>query len=137
MSGDGADGAVADAVVGEIVAAGGTAVASHHSVTEPEGGQAVVGTAIDRFGRVDAVVSIAGIFGTASFEDLTVDRWRRMLAVHLDGAFHVSQAAYRAMAAQAGGPFVFVASSAGAFAASTRRATSSPASSKSSRSAAT
>ena len=72
-------------------------------------------TAIDRFGRLDAVVSNAGIFQTVPFEDLTPTDWRRMLQVHLDGGFHVSQPAFRVMKSQGYGRFVFIASSAGLF----------------------
>lgn len=116
MGGDGKDGAIADAVVTEIREAGGTAVASYDSVDSPAGGAAIVDTAVDSFGRVDAVVSNAGIFHTAPFDELTGDEWRRMLQVHLDGAFHLSQPAYRAMKAQGGGGrFVFISSSAGLF----------------------
>ena len=115
MRGDGADRGVADDVVAEITAAGGTAVASYDSVAGPEGGAAIVATALDSFGRVDVVVSNAGIFGSTMFDDLTHDEWRRMLNVHLDGAFHLSQPAYRAMKAAGGGRFVFVSSSAGMF----------------------
>lgn len=116
MAGGGGDRSVADAVVAEISAAGGTAVASHDSVATPEGGAAIVAAALDAFGRVDAVVSNAGTFHTAPFEDLTPEEWRRMLAVHLDGAFHLSQPAYRAMKERGGGGrFVFVSSSAGLF----------------------
>jgi len=60
-------------------------------------------------------VSNAGIFQTLPFEDVTPADWRRMLTVHLDGAFHVSQPAYRAMKRQGGGRFVFIVSSAGLF----------------------
>src|SRR5262245_42794261 len=70
MGGDGSDPDVADRVVGEIRADGGRAVASHDSVGSPEGGEAIVRTAIARFGRVDAVVSNAGIFHTAPFDQL-------------------------------------------------------------------
>jgi NAD(P)-dependent dehydrogenase (short-subunit alcohol dehydrogenase family) len=115
MAGDGADGAVADAVVAEIRDAGGTATASYDSVDTPEGGTAIVTTAAEEFGRLDAVVSNAGIFHTAPFDELTGDEWRRMLRVHLDGAFHLSQPAYRVMKSQGGGRFVFIASSAGLF----------------------
>jgi NAD(P)-dependent dehydrogenase (short-subunit alcohol dehydrogenase family) len=113
--GHGEDTSVADAVVAEITAAGGTAVASHDSVGTPEGGAAVVRTAVERFGRLDTVVNNAGIFQTVPFEDLSPADWRRMRRVHLDGGFHVSQPAYWAMKAQGGGRFVFVASSAGLF----------------------
>jgi NAD(P)-dependent dehydrogenase (short-subunit alcohol dehydrogenase family) len=115
MSGEGADAAVADEVVDAIVRAGGVAVASHDSVDSPAGGQAIVGRAVDAFGRLDVVVSNAGIFGTLPFEDISPSDWRRMLSVHLDGAFFVSQPAYRVMKSQGYGRFVFVASSAGLF----------------------
>ena len=115
MRGDGADASVAGAVVEEIERAGGTAVASHHSVDSPEGGEAIVRTALERFGRLDAVVSNAGIFGSVPFDELSPADWRRMLGVHLDGGFYLSQPAFRAMKAQGYGRFVFIASSAGLF----------------------
>ena len=71
--------------------------------------------AVERFGRLDAVVSNAGIFQTAEFEKLAPADWRRMLNVHLDGSFHLSQPAFRVMKAQGYGRLVFVASSAGLF----------------------
>ena len=70
---------------------------------------------MDAFGRLDAVVSNAGIFGSVPFEDLSADEWTRMLRVHLDGGFFVSQPAYRAMKKNGGGRFVFISSSAGIF----------------------
>lgn len=115
MHGDGADRRVADDVVAEIHAAGGTAVASYDSVETPEGGEAIVQHALDDFGAIDAVVSNAGIFQTAPFDELAAGDWQRMLRVHLDGAFHVSQPAFRSMKRRGGGRFVFVTSSAGAF----------------------
>ncbi len=115
MHGDGADPSVADRVVEEIARASGAAVASHHSVDSPEGGEAIVRTAIERFGRLDAVVSNAGIFNSVPFDELSSSDWRRMLGVHLDGAFHLSQPAFRVMKSQGYGRFVFVASSAGLF----------------------
>lgn len=113
--GQGTDPGVADAVVAEISAAAGAAVASHDSVDSPEGGEAIVRAALERWGGLDVVVSNAGIFQTVDFEALTPADWRRMLGVHLDGGFHVGQPAFRAMKAQGYGRFVFVASSAGAF----------------------
>jgi NAD(P)-dependent dehydrogenase (short-subunit alcohol dehydrogenase family) len=115
MHGEGSDEGVADQVVEEIERAGGVAAASHDSVASPEGGEAIVRTAIERFGRLDAVVSNAGIFHTASFDELALKDWRRMLDVHLDGSFHVSQPAFRVMRTQGYGRFVFIASSAGLF----------------------
>ena len=115
MHGDGADTSIADAVVEEIERAGGVAAASHDSVDSPEGGEAIVRTAIDRFGRLDAVVSNAGIFNSVAFEDMSQADWRRMLSVHLDGGFYLSQPAYREMKAAGYGRFVFISSSGGMF----------------------
>jgi NAD(P)-dependent dehydrogenase (short-subunit alcohol dehydrogenase family) len=115
MHGDGSDPAPADQVVAEIAAAGGVAVASHDSVDSPEGGRAIVDTAVDRFGRLDAVVSNAGIFQTLPFEDLSPADWRRMIDVHLHGGFFVAQPAFTVMRRQGYGRFVFAASSAGLF----------------------
>ena len=60
-SGEGSDASAADKVVAEIEAAGGVAVANHDSVATPEGGEAIVQTALDSFGQVDVVVNNAGI----------------------------------------------------------------------------
>jgi NAD(P)-dependent dehydrogenase (short-subunit alcohol dehydrogenase family) len=84
-------------------------------VDSAEGGEAIVRTAIDRFGRLDAVVSNAGIFNSVPFDELPQADWRRMLGVHLDGGFHLSQPAFRAMKPRGYGRFVFIASSAGLF----------------------
>lgn len=115
MHGDGSDTTVADQVVAEIQAAGGTAVASHESVASPDGGEGIVATAVENFGRLDAVVSNAGIFSSIPFDELSADDWRRMLTVHLDGGFYLSQPAYRLMKAQGYGRFVFISSSGGMF----------------------
>ena len=115
MHGGGSDSSVADRVAEEIERAGGVAVASYESVASPEGGEAIVRTAVDTFGRLDAVVSNAGIFNSVPFDELSHAEWRRMLGVHLDGGFHLSQPAFRVMKAQGYGRFVFIASSAGLF----------------------
>ena len=115
MHGEGADTSVADQVVAEIEAARGVAVASHDSVASPEGGEAIVELAVEQFGRLDAVVSNAGIFNSIPFDELSADDWRRMLSVHLDGGFYLSQPAYRVMKQQRYGRFVFISSSGGMF----------------------
>jgi NAD(P)-dependent dehydrogenase (short-subunit alcohol dehydrogenase family) len=115
MSGNGADPSVAEQVVAEIEQAGGVALASHESVASPEGGRAIVDAAVRRFGRLDAVVSNAGIFQTLPFDELSPDDWQRMVNVHLNGGFYVSQPAFRVMKAQRYGRFVFISSSAGIF----------------------
>jgi NAD(P)-dependent dehydrogenase (short-subunit alcohol dehydrogenase family) len=115
MHGVGSDTSVADEVVAEIRAAGGSAVASYDSVDSPEGGQAIVDAAVEAFGRVDTVVSNAGIFNSIPFEQISPDAWRHMLRVHLDGGFYLSQPAYKVMARQKYGRLVFISSSAGNF----------------------
>ena len=115
MHGQGSDSSIADQVVDEITQAGGRAVASYESVDSSEGGQAIVDTAVDAFGRLDAVISNAGIFNSIPFDQLTAEDWRRMLRVHLDGGFYLSQPAYKVMAKQRYGRFVFISSSAGNF----------------------
>ncbi|WP_433522448.1 SDR family NAD(P)-dependent oxidoreductase [Nocardia pseudovaccinii] len=114
-AGAGADASVADRVVAEIEEVGGRAVASHESVDSLEGGAAIVEKAVETFGRLDAVVSNAGIFNSIAFEDMTAADWRRMLDVHLDGGFYLSHAAYRVMKEQKYGRFVFISSSGGMF----------------------
>jgi NAD(P)-dependent dehydrogenase (short-subunit alcohol dehydrogenase family) len=115
MQGGGADPSIADAVVAEITQAGGVALASHESVTTSEGGESIVRDAIRTFGRLDAVVSNAGIFHTAPFEEIRTEDWCRMIDVHVHGGFFLSQPAFRVMKAQGYGRFVFIASSAGFF----------------------
>jgi NAD(P)-dependent dehydrogenase (short-subunit alcohol dehydrogenase family) len=113
--GEGADASVAGQVVKEIEAAGGKAISSHDDIGTPEGGQAVVQTALDKYGRVDVVVNNAGIYAMTPFEDITAEAWRQMINVHVHGSFYVSQTAYRAMQKQGYGRFVFISSSAGMF----------------------
>ncbi|SFG46897.1 NAD(P)-dependent dehydrogenase, short-chain alcohol dehydrogenase family [Novosphingobium sp. CF614] len=113
--GDGADASVADLVVAEIRAEGGIAAASGDSVGTPEGGQAIVDAALERFGRVDIVINNAGIIAFTPFDQVAPDEWHKTLNVHLDGSFHVSQPAFRQMKKQDYGRFVFISSTFGAF----------------------
>lgn len=115
MRGEGADAGVADAVVREILEAGGRAVASYDSVATVESAARIVDGAVKAFGRLDIVVSNAGIFHTTEFENLTPEEWEQMVNVHLHGAFYLSQPAYRIMKSQGYGRFVFISSSAGLF----------------------
>lgn len=115
LLGDGVDISPANEVVAQIRQEGGDAVASYDSVLTPEGGAAIVEAATSRFGRLDALVSNAGIMEMLSFEDISPEKFKRMVETHLFGSFHVSQPAYRVMKAQGYGRMVFIASSAGAF----------------------
>jgi NAD(P)-dependent dehydrogenase (short-subunit alcohol dehydrogenase family) len=113
--GDGSDASVANQVVAEIEVEGGVAAASSDSVATPEGGQAIVDSALDKFGRVDIVINNAGIIKFTPFDEVTSEEWRKTLNVHLDGSFHVSQPAFRVMKKQGYGRFVFISSTFGAF----------------------
>jgi len=99
----------------EIIAAGGEAVADTNSVSSAEGGQAIVQTAIDAFGRVDIVVNNAGILRDKSFHNMTPELWAPVIDVHLNGAYFVTSAAWPHMREQNYGRVVSTASGAGIF----------------------
>lgn len=83
----------AQAVVDEIIAAGGSAVANTDDVADLEGGQRIVQTALDAFGDLHAVVNNAGFVRDRMFVSCTPDEWDAVLRVHLRGHFCVSRAA--------------------------------------------
>jgi NAD(P)-dependent dehydrogenase (short-subunit alcohol dehydrogenase family) len=115
VDGSGSGTRAADAVVDEITAAGGEAVANYESVASPEGGEAIVANAIEAFGRVDVLVNNAGILRDRSFANLTTDDLHPVLDTHLKGAFYVSMPAYRAMKEHGYGRLVHVSSGSGLF----------------------
>jgi NAD(P)-dependent dehydrogenase (short-subunit alcohol dehydrogenase family) len=105
----------ADDVVAEIKASGGTATASHDSIATPGGGAALVQTAVDAYGGLDAVVNNAGILRNNYFEDLTFEQLDEVLDVNLRGTFYVTQPAWRVMKAKGYGRVVLTSSAAGMF----------------------
>jgi len=113
--GTGGDASAARRVVEEIEAEGGSAVASHDSVSTPEGGQAIVDAALHAFGRVDIVINNAGILRDRTLAKLEPQDLEAVLAVHLKGAFYVSRPAFRVMRENGYGRFVFTSSNAGVF----------------------
>jgi NAD(P)-dependent dehydrogenase (short-subunit alcohol dehydrogenase family) len=115
MDGTGSGSAAADIVVKEIEEAGGTAVANYDSVSTREGGESIVATAVDNFGRVDVLVNNAGILRDRSFAKMSQEEMDGVLDVHLRGAFFVSQPAFRAMKQGSYGRIIFTASAAGVF----------------------
>jgi NAD(P)-dependent dehydrogenase (short-subunit alcohol dehydrogenase family) len=114
-AGQGASNRPADIVVGTIIESGGQAVASYDSVAEPDGCRRIAGSALDAFGRIDAVVHNAGIHGNAMFEDMSDDLWFRVLATHLFGSFYLTRTVWPTMRAQGHGRLVFISSGSGAF----------------------
>ena len=115
VDGTGANSSAAQVVVDEIKAAGGEAVADHNSVATPEGGAAIVQTAIDTYGRVDIVVNNAGILRDKAFHNMTPDLLNPVLDVHLKGAFYVTQPAFVHMREQGYGRIISTSSAAGVF----------------------
>ncbi|MGH9139100.1 MAG: SDR family oxidoreductase [Acidimicrobiales bacterium] len=113
--GTGASDSPAEQVVKEILEAGGEAVANHDSVSTPEGGAAIVQTALDAYGTVDIVINNAGILRDRSFAKLEPADLEAVIDVHLKGAFFVSQPAFRVMKEKGYGRFVHTTSAAGLF----------------------
>ena len=89
VDGSGADNSVAAQVVEEIKAAGGDAVACMESVVTMEGGEKIIQTAVDSFGRLDVVVTCAGILRDRMIFNMTEQEWDDVIAVHLKGTFTV------------------------------------------------
>ncbi|MCF7203803.1 SDR family oxidoreductase [Pseudomonas oligotrophica] len=110
--GEGASSSAADRVVEEIRQAGGTAVASHDSVTE---GARIVEQALDSFGRVDVVVNNAGILRDKTFHKMEDADWDLVYRVHVEGAYRVTRAAWPLMREQGYGRVIFTASTSGIY----------------------
>jgi NAD(P)-dependent dehydrogenase (short-subunit alcohol dehydrogenase family) len=105
-AGEGGEHAAADAVVAEIRAAGGEAVASYDSVSTRDGARALVATAVQAFGSIDALVNNAGILRDKTLLKLEPADWDAVLDVHLKGTFLCMQAAAERMKEQGGGRIV-------------------------------
>ncbi|OBB24951.1 short-chain dehydrogenase [Mycolicibacterium elephantis] len=115
VDGSGASISAAQAVVDEITAAGGTAIASGDSVATEDGGAAIVSTAMDAFGRLDILINNAGILRDAAFKNMTAEQVDAVLTVHLTGAFNVTRAAWPIMREQNYGRIVQTTSGTGLF----------------------
>jgi NAD(P)-dependent dehydrogenase (short-subunit alcohol dehydrogenase family) len=102
----------ADAVVAEITAAGGRAVAVSEDVSTMEGGRRIMQTAVDEFGRLDGIACFAGITITKYLWELEEQEWDDVIAVHVKGHFSCAQAAARIMMEQQFGSLVFIGSGA-------------------------
>jgi putative sterol carrier protein len=90
-------------------------VANYDSVATPEGGEAIVRAALERYGRVDILINNAGILRDKTFGKMTREMWDGVLAVHLQGAFHVTKPAFAAMREGGYGRVVMTTSAAGLF----------------------
>ena len=115
LDGNGGTPKAAQAVVDEIIAAGGDAIASGASVTDPAAVQAMVEAAVRRWGRIDILVNNAGILRDKSFAKMALDDFRLVLEVHLMGAVHCTKAVWELMRAQNHGRIVMTTSSSGLY----------------------
>jgi NAD(P)-dependent dehydrogenase (short-subunit alcohol dehydrogenase family)/putative sterol carrier protein len=105
----------ADQVVAEIKQLGGEAVANYDNVATPEGGERIVQTALETFGRVDILINNAGILRDKSFLKMEPENWKAVLDVHLNGAYHVSRPAMAVMRENGYGRIVMTTSAAGLY----------------------
>lgn len=102
-------------VVDEITALGGSATANSDGVDTAEGGSSLVAAAMETYGRVDIVVNNAGILRDKSFGKLDPDLVRDVLAVHLEGAFNVTRAAWPHLVGQGWGRIIMTTSGSGLY----------------------
>ena len=112
-AGDGTDQSPADEVVAEIAAAGGQAVANYDSVATMEGGQRIVQTALDAFGRLDILINNAGILRDRMVFNMSEEEWDSVVAVHLKGHFTTTKHAAIVFRQQRSGRIVNTSSESG------------------------
>jgi NAD(P)-dependent dehydrogenase (short-subunit alcohol dehydrogenase family) len=111
--GEGGDAGPAQETVNDIVAAGGQAHANLASVADPLGATSIIEDAVQRFGRIDAVVNNAGILRDTIWHKMSHEDWRAVIDVHLNGSFNVSKAATPYFREQQSGSFIHFTSTSG------------------------
>ena len=115
-SGDGTgSGDAADAVVDEIKAAGGIAIANKASVSDKAGAKSIIDDAVAEFGTVDILINNAGILRDKSFKKLELADWDIVMDVHLNGSAYVTHAAWPIMYEKQYGRIVFTSSTSGIY----------------------
>jgi NAD(P)-dependent dehydrogenase (short-subunit alcohol dehydrogenase family) len=113
VKGEGRDAGPAQLVVDEIRRQDGVAVANTDSVADWESANRIVQSAIDSFGKIDVVVNNAGILRDRFFFNMSIDEWRAVIDVHLNGSFYVSRAAAPYFKSQNSGCYVHMTSTSG------------------------
>lgn len=113
LDGTGTDKVVADEVVEEIRTMGGEAVANYDSVGSMEGGERVIKTAVDNFGRLDILVNCAGILRDRMIWNMTEEEWDAVIDTHLKGHFACTKAACLVMRQQRSGRIINISSTSG------------------------
>ena len=113
LTGSGSDEGPAQEAVAAIKKAGGEAIASTLSITEPKNAEAIVKSAIDAFGRVDILVNNAGILRDVIFHKMSWSDWSDVINVHLNGSFNMSRAVAGHFREQGSGSYVHMTSTSG------------------------
>ena len=113
VSGEGSDAGPAQKVANEITALGGQAVANTESVSSWESANRIIQNAIDVYGRIDVVVNNAGILRDRFFFNMSVEEWKAVIDVHLNGTFYVSRAAAPYFKSQNAGRYINMTSTSG------------------------
>jgi NAD(P)-dependent dehydrogenase (short-subunit alcohol dehydrogenase family) len=113
--GIGSDDSAANKTVDEIKALGGEAVPNHDNVATAAGGENIIKTAIDAFGKVDILINNAGILRDRTFIKMDEENWDSVMNVHLKGAFYVTRPAFEIMKNNGFGRIVMTTSGAGLF----------------------
>ena len=113
VAGEGKDAGPAQKVVDEIKAKGGQAVANTDSVAEWESANRIIKCAIDSFQRIDVVVNNAGILRDRFFFNMSVEEWKAVIDVHLNGSFYVARAAAPYFKSQNSGRYINMTSTSG------------------------
>jgi NAD(P)-dependent dehydrogenase (short-subunit alcohol dehydrogenase family) len=93
VGGEGKDAGPAQAVVDEITSSGGSAIGNTDSVADWDAANRIIQTALDTFGRLDCVINNAGILRDRFFFNMSLDEWKAVIDVHLNGSFYVARAA--------------------------------------------
>jgi len=113
LQGEGGGAGPAQSVAQEILDAGGQACPNTDSVASYEGAHNIIKTAVDTYGRIDAVVNNAGNLRDRVFHKMSEEEWRQVLDVHLNGTFFMSRAAAPYFREQESGAFVHMTSTSG------------------------
>lgn len=113
LQGEGSDTGPAQDTVNAIKEAGGEAIASTLSITEPKNAEAIVKMALEAFGRIDILVNNAGILRDVIFHKMSWSDWSDVIAVHLNGSFNMSRAVAPLFREQNSGAFVHMTSTSG------------------------
>ena len=115
LDGEGLSNTPAEQVVDEIKSSGGEAVPNYKDISTMEGGESVVQSAVDTYGQLDIVVTVAGILRDRMIFNMTEEEWDAVIAVHLKGTFTVSKAASILFRQQRSGRIITFSSTSGLY----------------------